>query len=200
MLIVFFAWFAGLLIPDLLGLAEFLLMARFGVIKGHLYTVVLTNALRFFAIVMLFIFTKTLPASLLKMNIIHPVFLIILILLALLTSIILFPRPLLKIKEEIIFYSKKTGSVWPLFIANRYLLHIFQIVIVSFMIMILNETLNPFFSGLIAGGLWSLIDLILRNYRFGIYNILLSLILSFSYYHFGSFPINILIAIIPQII
>lgn len=200
MFLVLLAWLIGFVIPDLLGLTEFMTMARFGIIKGHLYTLLYTNAVRLIAVILLFLFSRTLPVILFGIERFNPFPFIILVVTALLLSIILVPKQGIRILDEISFYNKKIGKWGPLFIVNRYLLHVFQITTISFMIMFLNRNFNPVFSGLIAGGLWSLLDLFLRNYRFGIYNILISLILSFSYSQFGSFSVNLLIGIIPQII
>ena len=200
MLIVIFAWISGFVIPDLFGLSELIMMAKYGIIKGHLYTLCFTNMIRFLAIVIIFLLIKTSPVILYNVKQFDFLPLIILILVAILISIILIPRQGIKIITEINFYHNKTGAFWPLFISNRYLLHILQITTISIMVMILNRTINPIFSGIVAGSLWAVIDLVMRNFRFAIYNILLSVVISISYSQFGNFSLPLLIGMIPQII
>ncbi|RKX70041.1 hypothetical protein DRP53_06255 [candidate division WOR-3 bacterium] len=198
--IVILAWVLGFIIPDLLGLTELLMMSKVGIIKGHLFTQVYTNLVRVLAVFVLFLLTRLVPADVFLIPIFTPLPLLILIGAALALAFLLIPKRGIKVLTEIRFYYQKTGRLCSIFIFNRYLLHICQIVLISFMVMILNRSLNPILSGLIAGGLWASLDLLLRNYRFGIYNLLLSVILSFSYSQFGSFSLNILIGILPQII
>jgi len=175
-------------------------MARFGIIKGHLLVQVSTNILRVTAVIVLFIITRSLPDTVFAISYFSLLPFLLLIAISAVISYILIPTEGIKIISEIRFYNQKTGTYWPLFIFNRYLLHICQIVTISFMLMLLGRSFNPAISGIIVGGLWASIDLLLRNYRFGIYNFLSGLILSFAFNQFDSFTINIIIGLIPQII